>query len=211
MGLQLLVLIAAALYARSQVSEARKLREQQNRPFVSIDFEMEGNSLVFLEVSNLGTSLARDVKFEINPPLQSAIDLPFEKMKMLNEGISTLAPGKRIRTFFDSGFQRYESDLPNFYEVKVSYRDEDRRRTFDESLDLDLEIFLHLSTVTRHGVHDINARLKEIRDLMKKWSGSGNRGLLAMSPEEARSESERSMRLMESRRREEMDDGPSTP
>jgi hypothetical protein len=53
-----------------QVREARRLREQQTRPFVVIDFEVAQNAIVFLPISNIGTTLARDVRFEIEPRLK---------------------------------------------------------------------------------------------------------------------------------------------
>jgi hypothetical protein len=65
---QLLVLIAAAVFAWRQVKEARELREEQNRPFVVVDVQSDPGSLVYLEVVNMGTSLARDVKIKIEPP-----------------------------------------------------------------------------------------------------------------------------------------------
>lgn len=134
-ALQLVVLVAAAVVGWNQVREARRLREQQSRPFVVIDFDIERGVETYLEVANLGNSLARDVTFEITPPLKSSIDVQVEKFKMLDEGIATLAPGKRYRTFFDTGFQRTGSDLPLTYKVIVRYRDQDARRSFEESLD----------------------------------------------------------------------------
>ena len=98
---QLVVLLAAAGVAGWQVWEARKLRLQQNRPFVVIDFEVEESHLIYLEITNLGTSLARDVKIAIEPPLKTSTGIRFKDMKMLNEGIPTLAPGKRIKTLYD--------------------------------------------------------------------------------------------------------------
>lgn len=100
---QLVVLIAAVIFALRQVREARVLREEQNRPFVVVDVQSDPGSLVYLEVVNMGTSLARDVRIEIDPPLESAIDIPVGKLKMLSEGIATLAPGKKYRSLFDQG------------------------------------------------------------------------------------------------------------
>jgi hypothetical protein len=85
---QLLVLVAAAIVARHQVLEARRLREQQSRPFVIIDFDIERGVEVYLQVANLGNSLAREVTFEITPPLESSIDVPVDKIKMFTEGIA---------------------------------------------------------------------------------------------------------------------------
>lgn len=103
---QLIVLVGAAGVAWYQAREARRLRLEQHRPFVVIDVDFVGTAELFLYVKNLGTSLARSVKFEIDPPLSSAVEIPVDKFKMLTDGVSTLAPGKELRTFFDIGFQR---------------------------------------------------------------------------------------------------------
>jgi len=168
---QLVVLIAAAIFAWRQVKEARVLREEQNRPFVVVDVQSDPGSLVYLEVVNMGTSLACDVRIEIDPPLESAIDIPVGKLKMLNEGIATLAPGKKYRTFFDQGFRRHEdSDLPMNYAAAVTYTDEKGKRSFKETMSLDLDLYMDIAEVPRHGEHDIHERLKEIRDIFKKWT-----------------------------------------
>ena len=197
-AVQLVVLIVAAFVAWRQVREARRLREEQQRPFVVIDFEVERGYIAFLVVSNLGTSLARDVRFSIDPPLESAVSsVALDKMKMLNQGISTLAPGKEIRTFFDMGFKRGKAELPMTYTARVQYTDETGRRHFDETVDLDLDLYMHLSEITRQGVHDVHKRLEEIRDIFKKWSWNLPSGLIAMTPEEARRESDRIVAEME--------------
>jgi hypothetical protein len=133
---QLLVLVAAATFAWRQVKEAQVLREEQNRPFVVVDIEVESGYMMYLEVTNMGTSLARDVGIEIDPPLESAIDIEVSKLKMLNEGIATLAPGKKYRTFFEMSFRRNEDrpDLPMNHTARVQYWDEKRKRHFDETL-----------------------------------------------------------------------------
>jgi hypothetical protein len=183
-ALQLVVLVAAALVGWSQVREARRLREQQSRPFVVVDFEIERGVEVYLDVANVGNSLARDVTFEITPPLRSSIDVQVEKFKMFNEGIATLAPGKSYRTFFDTGFQRVGSDLPLTYTAIIRYRDQDRRRPFEESIDLDLAQFLYLETPSRRDVHDVSEHLKDIVGALKKLTWSRG-GLLTVSRSEA--------------------------
>lgn len=197
---QLVVLIVAAFVAWRQVREARELREEQQRPFVVVDFDLQNGYMTFLEVVNLGTSLARDVRIEIDPPLASASDVDLADLKMLNEGIATLAPGTKYRTFFDMGFRRAKSDLPMNYTASVSYTDEKGRRSFQETLNLDLDLFMNLISITRHDVHDVNKRLEEIRDLLKKWTSSLPGGLIVMNPDEQRSESARIVADMQERR-----------
>jgi hypothetical protein len=197
---QLIVLVAAAAFAWRQVGEARRLREAQTRPFVVVDFEVE-NFLAFLTVSNIGTTLARNVRFEIDPPFQTVIKNPLAEMKMLRDGIPTLAPRKTIRTLFDSLANREPGQLPDTYAVVVRYSDETGRR-FEERLDLDLAVYWNLTTVERRDVHDIHQRLKEMLAEMKKWRAGTGRGLLHLSPEEVRGENERTRRYLEERRTE---------
>src|SRR4051812_43772601 len=82
---QLIVLIVAAGVAWRQVRDARRPREDQSRPLVGIDCEMEG-MLVSLRISNMGTTLARAVRFESAPPLKSAIENPLDELKIFREG-----------------------------------------------------------------------------------------------------------------------------
>lgn len=208
---QLVVLIAAVvfarrqvIFAREQVSEARELREEQNRPFVVVDFDCEQGYMMYLEVVNMGTSLARDVWIEIDPPLESAIDIDVGKLKMLNEGIATLAPGKKYRTFFDMGFRRAEAerDYTMNHTVRVRYKDEKGKRSFDETLNLDMDQYMNMNTVTRHGLHDIHNELEKARKVLEKWGWGGGRGLVTMTPEESREESERVIEAMEERQRQ---------
>jgi hypothetical protein len=180
---QVAILAVAAVVAWRQVREARRLREQQTRPFVVIDFEVEQNAIVFLAISNIGTTLARDVRFEIEPRLQSSMDIPLDELKMLGEGISSLAPGKTIRTVFDSLIQRKPLGLPDLYAVTARYSDETGDRPFEEKLDLDLGVYWNLIRVERRGPHDIHERLNDIRNEMRKWT-AGTRGLLRLSPGE---------------------------
>jgi hypothetical protein len=201
---QLLVLVAAAIFAWRQVKEAQVLREEQNRPFVVVDIEVESGYMMYLEVTNMGTSLARDVGIEIDPPLESAIDIEVSKLKMLNEGIATLAPGKKYRTFFEMSFRRNEDrpDLPMNHTARVRYWDEKRKRPFDETLILDMGQYMHMHTVTRHGIHDIHKQLETIQKTLKGWSANLGRGMVAMSYEEAKARENEIVNGMEERARD---------
>lgn len=180
-GAQLVVLLLAAGVAAWQVWEARKLRLQQNRPFVVIDFEVEAGYLIYLEITNLGTSLARDVRIKIDPPLKTTTEIKFGDMKMLNEGIPTLAPGKKIRTLYDLFNRREDESLPSTHTATLTYTDEDGGRKYKEEFVLDLELYRYLSTVTRKTIHDVHKQLEEINKTLKGWSANIGRGMVAMS------------------------------
>jgi hypothetical protein len=212
-GAQLVVLLAAAGIAWYQAREARRLREEQIRPFVVVDFDMEArNTNAYLEVSNLGSTLARDVRIEITPALESTLEgIEIGKLKMLNKGIATLAPGKVYRTFIDMGFRRDEAGLCMNFEATVSYADQDRRRRFEETLNLDLEQYMAIQFVQTRDIHDVHKQLESIRKVMDGWGWDSGKGLIAMSPGEARAEGERiATEMRDRRRRREGSDGEAS-
>lgn len=159
---QLVVLVAAAVFAGIQTLDARRLRESEIRPFVVADFEADSGYLFNFVVSNLGRSMARDVVVRLDPPLKSASNVRLDRLKMLNDTIPTLPPGKRIQTFFDAGHIRGDSGLPMTYEATVSYTDEKGKREFRDTYVLDLGIYQEVNEIVRHDIHDIHERLKEI-------------------------------------------------
>jgi hypothetical protein len=196
---QVAIVALAAAFAWRQVGEARRLREEQTRPFVVIDFAVERH-LVFLEVANIGTTLASDVRFQIEPSLGSSTVDTLDEMKMLTDGIRSLAPRKTIRTLFDTAIARNREELPDSYSVTVRYSDETRRRCFEEVLDLDLGIYWNLMQVERRELHDVHERLKDVLKEMKKWTSGTGRGILLFSPDEVYAENERRRRYHEERR-----------
>lgn len=181
-GLQLLVLIAAAFFGRRQLNEAKELREAQTRPFVVIDLGSSARSLFDLVVKNIGPTLARDVHFKFDPPIRSTDDdLDPNKVKMFREGISTLAPGKEIRTLFEKGPDRHESDLPDTYAVTVTYTDQSGKRSYEETVDLDFGLYWDRLIVSRRDVHDLYKQLETIAKEIGKWRPNLGRGLLAVT------------------------------
>lgn len=208
MGLQLLVVVAAAVFGWNQLKEAKDLREDQTRPFVVIDLESSRRPFFDLAVRNIGATMARDVTFEFQPELQSTIDhFKWDKLKMFRDGIATLPPGKEIRTFFDSGIQRYESKLPDLYEATVSYRGPTKDRRYTETIALDFGIYWDRLSMTIYDVHDLYGELKKLREEVHKWTSPVGRGLKTMSPEDIERYTEAVLAQQEERRSGEQGEG----
>src|SRR6266566_5525424 len=89
------IYILIGLFAWRQVSEARKLREEQARPFVIVDFEP--GFLVYLTVENLGRTMARDVRIQFGKPLETTLERPREidETPLSREPIPTLPRARR--------------------------------------------------------------------------------------------------------------------
>jgi hypothetical protein len=112
-GLQFIVLLAAACVAFWQAMEALRLRRAQAEPFVLVDFEVQASQQqIYLVISNIGKTTARDVRVTFDPELSSAsFDakpgiVPPRDLKPFREGVPSLPPGKRVPVLIDIFHQR---------------------------------------------------------------------------------------------------------
>jgi|SRR5215216_6410133 len=144
-GLTFLAVTGALLVAWRQVKEAQRLRKEQARPFVVIDFH-PWSTIIELLITNTGSTLARNVRFQFTPPLVSTHDDATERgrisdLNLFKNGIPSLAPRKEIRTFFDEFPARLDRGLPMSYDVGVSYEDPSGER-YSETTSLDLAMYI---------------------------------------------------------------------
>jgi hypothetical protein len=175
-----------------QANEARRLREEQARPFVIIDFH-PWSTIIELKIKNVGTTLARNVKFEFNPAMSTTLDDtpgrgPIMDMNLFRNGIPSLAPGKEITILFDRFPTRVEQNLPLTYDVRVSYTD-NSGTPWSEPTVLDLAMYLGTGGITRHDIHDVHKRLEEIVREIRKWTFSGG-GVKVMDREDIKAHNE---------------------
>ena len=159
---QLMILVGAAAVAGYQAWEARRLRKEQARPFVVVDFEPERPPVMNLVITNLGKTMARNVRIDADPPFQSSQDEShpesLAQLKIFADGIPALAPGKRIVLLFDL-LDRRPKELPNSYWVTVRY-EWDEGDPITEKLRLDLDLYNNLAAIRRYGIHDCQRRPK---------------------------------------------------
>jgi hypothetical protein len=186
-----LVLFGAAVVAAWQVIEARRLREATLRPFVVVDFEVESGE-IYLAVSNIGKTMARDVRITFDRHLESAVHAGRDPNRLqqfeerLASGIATLPPGKSIRMLFDLSAQRTpEQNLTDRYTVTASYTaDATNRRYENQTMDLDFGIYQPLVWINKKGVHEIAKGVEDLVATVKRWGGSS--GLVVTTHDEER-------------------------
>ena len=172
-----LIYIVIGLFAWRQVREARKLREEQARPFVIVDFEP--GFLVYLTVENLGRTMARDVRIQFGKPLETTLERPREidETPLFREAIPTLPPGKKIRVLFDQFPARLEAGLALTYDVDVSYKGPTGKKPLKDTYRLDLGMYVG-SALPPKGIPELATEVENIRKEIEKWKGSNLRGLL---------------------------------
>ena len=169
------IYIFLGVFAWRQVREARRLREEQARPFVVVDFEV-GLSIV-LTIENLGRTLARDVTIRFDEPiemsgfLESATPYDVNEVRLLREPLPVLPPGKKIRVLFDSG-RRLEMGLPLAFGVTVSYRGPFGRKRFEDRYTLDLGMYAK-TLLPPKGVPELVAEVAVLRQEIQRWRGTG--------------------------------------
>lgn len=121
------ILLVAGGIAWWQASETRRLRRAQIRPFVVIDFDPQRvPPLIYLTISNVGSTMARDIQFEFEQSLVSSFDKgdtasqmpPIADLPVFVNGIPSLPPGKEIAFFFDSFIER--EGMPDTYSRNCS-------------------------------------------------------------------------------------------
>lgn len=203
--LTLVVAIVAARYAAGQVREARRqveearrareeeaqraaeqsaeqadreqrLREEQARPFVVVDFEPSpvwGN-IINLVIENVGKTLAKNVRFTFEPPLQSSQQsrdgYDFAETVLLRSGIPAMPPGKHFTALFDLSHERVDTDLPMTYTVRVDLDDAQGRAQEPLEYVLDLNFRYGLRRIEEKTTHDVAKSLKEIETAVKRWT-----------------------------------------
>jgi hypothetical protein len=169
------VYLLLGIFAWIQVLQARKLREEQARPFVIVDFEP--GFLVYLTVENLGRTMARDVSIRFDKPLESTLSGPREidESPLFRELIPTLPPGKKIRVLFDQYAARVEGKLPLTYDVTLRYKGPTGKKEWEHPYRLDLGIYLS-SALPPKGLPELVAEVEKIRKELEKWK-EGGRGL----------------------------------
>ncbi|MGW7348751.1 hypothetical protein [Streptomyces sp. NPDC054854] len=108
---------------REQLALAQRIHKEQNEPYVIVDIRPDapGSFLAELVIENIGTTLARDVRFSVTPELDSSQgeDITGVLRSLTARTIPTLAPGQRLRYLFDVSHQRFESGLPMEFEFTV--------------------------------------------------------------------------------------------
>lgn len=202
-GGQLLLLGLAAVFGWRQLAHAKDLRDAQTRPFVVIDLGSSRQGFFDLVVTNIGSTMARNVTFEFEPPMVTSKEYTdIYELKAFKDGISTLPPGKEFRTLLDFGPPRYKEKLPDFYRVKVSYWGDPGDRTYAEEMDLDFGLYWNRHYITLRDIHDVHKQLEIIAKEMQHWRPGIGSGLLAVSPEDVRKRQDQAERDLEEYRAE---------
>ncbi|MGH3082619.1 MAG: hypothetical protein ACRDNP_00910 [Gaiellaceae bacterium] len=146
----------------------RQLRAQI-RPFVVVDLDVQRAPFIQLVIANLGTTMARDVKFDFNPPLESALgakrsSVPIADVSLFKDGIPSFPPGKKLTVLFDDGRDRTSAGLPDKFQATIRYRGEPFGRQFEDRMTLDIGMYREWGAIRRKEVHEVAQEIQKLRE-----------------------------------------------
>lgn len=161
-----IILLATLIYAALQVREMRTLRREQVRPWIVVRFHLR-SIIAFIAVENLGTTVARNVRLQFEPPLESTLGPRIRDAALLAEPIPNLAPGERRLALVERMPDRLESELPLRHKVMVLYQDHNGKELPAETFHLDFASYRN-DIIPDKSIHDLATELEKVREVLVK-------------------------------------------
>lgn len=164
-----LVALSTVVYAvltAILVIETRRLRKAQSQPHVSVRVESTPGAFGFtdLVVENVGQGSAYEVRFTLEQDLQLEPKRKASDIGFLHHGISYLAPGQRLSSYFYQimglNEQIVDPGRPRLT-LTVAYRDATRAK-YSERFELD---FVHFDNMMRLGTPPADSIAKSLEKI----------------------------------------------
>jgi hypothetical protein len=156
-----LVLLATLLYAAKQLREAKELRREQFRPWVTVSFHFRSN-IAFIKIKHLGNTAARKITLSFEPELVTTRSQGIGEVVMLSKETPVLVPGDERLLLLDSVPERLKSNLAQRHTAHVSYSDHRGQKLPAEEFVLDFSL-LDGTRILDKGLHDLVEEAIKIR------------------------------------------------
>lgn len=104
-GAQLLSSLATLVVALGilyQGRQARKARDDQDRPQIIVDADYTGRFTTNIVVRNIGHGMAKNITFDFSAPLESSNGADVTELPYFKHGINFMAPNTDLAAVWDS-------------------------------------------------------------------------------------------------------------
>ncbi|WP_328788256.1 MULTISPECIES: hypothetical protein [unclassified Streptomyces] len=107
--------------ARQQLEQAEAVHREQNEPYVVVDIQPDVSGALVIVVENIGSTIARNVRIEVDPPLESGWgeDLTEMLARAFSRTFPMLPPRRRLEFLLDEQERFQNTDLPTAYTFTV--------------------------------------------------------------------------------------------
>lgn len=188
-ALTFLAAVAALLFARQQIGEAKTARKltadlelARSQPYVVMFTEPSAATQVIIDlvIKNFGQTAATNIHIDLSPwPRRTrGGGQDQEEDVAVPLVIPVLAPGQEWRTLWDNGLARRKTDLADRHEGVVTYEGVKLANGSNTGLStpvvLDWSIYKTRRWVEVRSVHDAAKALREIQRTMSKWTESAS-------------------------------------
>lgn len=149
----------AAKATADTVEEMRISRESASSPHIVVYLASPSDNIAEIIVENFGEGTARDIQFNISPPLQSTLS---KDIGRFFETPKWLPPRSRLSHALDVWSSYFASDYPRQYIFKVDYIGvKDGKMHSDEYL-LDIDSFRHMAAWGKKDLDDLVGAIEKI-------------------------------------------------
>lgn len=153
----------SAKVSKLTLLEMKETRDQEISPYVVAYFEFENHD-INLVIENVGKGLAKNVKIEFDPTLVNSMsESDINDVAFIKEGIGSMPPKYKVKTFFDSSVGYYGNEkFPSKYNAKITYYGglNETKRTTEHILDIGAH-YKKLFSVKK-GVNEVVKELERI-------------------------------------------------
>lgn len=149
---------------KKTVEEARKTREEENRPYVIVFFEHKANGIINLVIKNTGKTLASNVSFNFDIPLPYPRSHPLKDSNLIKDGIPSMPPKYEIRAMVEMMNQLEKDSEGKYprYKVEVKYFPSRGGAEYNETFILDPNIESMLLMVRELEIHDLAKSMDQL-------------------------------------------------
>lgn len=149
--------------ARDTLNEMRIAREEETAPYIVVYFDIPiGEHLIYIVIKNLGKSIAENITFEFNPPLQCSDSRFLDQLNIISDGIGVMPPQFEYRTLFDTSIEYFNSDFPLIYRAKVSFVNTQNKNEVVSQQLLDISSFKGRMFVRQKRLEDLVDQVKKL-------------------------------------------------
>lgn len=171
--------------------EMKETRDQEISPYVVAYFEVE-DFHINLVIENVGKGLAKDVKINISPELQSSRGREINDLPLIKDGIASMPPKYKIKTHFDTTINYFnaENNFPLKYDAQLTYYggiNETKRVTNHV---LDINSYYKIRFIDKKGIHELVKEIQEIKKAQNsikndfgKFNKNFSRGIWIKNPQ----------------------------
>lgn len=157
----------AANATAATVEEMRRAREGASAPHIVVYLASPGSNIAEIIVENYGEGTARDIQFNIEPPLQSTLS---NDIGRFFETPKWLPPRSRLSHALDVWSQYFAADYPRKYTVKVDYVGVSDGKRHSGEYVLDIDSFRHM---VAWGKKDLDDLVKSIDKIASEFKNQG--------------------------------------